>query len=262
MEVKIDFTKSAQDNANDYYVRSKRLAHKAEGAQRSIEELEKRLKGEKESFKERSKPALKKVRKREWYERFHWFNAQDGLLAIGGRDAKQNEKLNSDYFEEGDLFFHADIFGASVVILKEGAAASQEAKNEAAQFAASYSSAWDNMQRSVDVYCMRREQVSKATSKGSIGTGSFLLSGEREWFRNTQLGLAAFVEEDRLHVVPERAIARLKPKKYVSISQGKDKKSDAAKKIAHMLDDYDDLDYIMQQTPAGPFSIDLGKQAD
>ncbi|MEM3883650.1 MAG: NFACT RNA binding domain-containing protein [Methanothrix sp.] len=258
MEVKIDFTKSAQDNANDYYVRSKRLAHKAEGAKRSIEELEKRLKAENESFKERSKPAVKKVRKREWYERFHWFNTDEGLLAIWGRDAKQNEKLNSDYFEEGDLFFHADIFGASVVILKNGSSAAQKAKEEAAQFAASYSSAWDNMQRSVDVYCMKREQVSKATSKGSIGTGSFLLSGEREWFRNTQLGLAAFIDDDKLHVVPEKAIARLKPKKYVVISQGKEKKSDAAKKIAHMLDDYDDLDYIMQQIPAGPFSVEQG----
>ena len=260
MEVKIDFTKSAQDNANDYYVRSKRLAHKAEGAKRSIEELEKRLKSENESFKERSsKAVVKKVRKREWYEKFHWFNAEGGLLAIGGRDAKQNEKLNSDYFDEEDLFFHADIFGASVVILKNGSSATQKAKEEAAQFAASYSSAWDNMQRSVDVYCMKREQVSKATSKGSIGTGSFLLSGEREWFRNTQLGLAAFVEDDKLYVVPEKAMERLKPKKYVVISQGKDKKSDAAKKIAHELGDYDDLDYIMQQIPAGPFSIELGK---
>ncbi|MEM0154321.1 MAG: NFACT RNA binding domain-containing protein [Methanothrix sp.] len=257
MEVKIDFTKSAQDNANDYYVRSKRLAHKADGARRSIDELEKRLKAEKESFKKRSKPVVKTVRKREWYERFHWFEAQGGLLAIGGRDAKQNEKLNSDYFEDGDLFFHADIFGASVVILKNGASAMQEAKEEAAQFAASYSSAWDNMQKSVDVYCMRREQVSKATSKGSISTGSFLLSGEREWFHNAQLGLAAFVEGDKLHVVPEKALVRIKPKRYVLISQGKEKKSDAAKKIAHALGDYDDLDYIMQQLPAGPFDIEL-----
>ncbi len=256
MEVKIDFTKTAQDNANDYYTRSKRLVHKIEGAKKSIAEMEKRLEKEREKETEDKGPVIKRVIKREWYERFHWFITESGSLAIGGRDAKQNEKLNSDYFEEGDLFFHADIFGASVFILKNGTKAKDSEKLEVARLAAGYSSAWENMQKSVDVYAMKREQVSKATSKGSIGTGSFLLSGEREWFRNTPLGLCVYSEGDKLYVAPPLAIKRLGIKKYVEVSQGQKKKSDAAKYIEHALG-YEDLDYIMQQLPAGGFDFKL-----
>lgn len=255
MEVKIDFTKSAQENANDYYNKSKRLVHKAEGAERTIVELEKRLEAEKKSHVEKEKPKVKVVRKREWYERFHWFNSTDGMLAVGGRDAKQNEKLNSDYFDDNDLFFHADIFGASVVILKGGINAGQKAKEEVAQFAASYSSAWENMQKSVDVYAMRREHVSKATDKGSLGTGSFLLTGEREWFRNTPLGLAFYIDNDRLYAVPVRAIERLGIKSYIAVTQGQKKKSDAAKDIVRAFN-YDDIDYVMQQLPSGTISTE------
>jgi len=259
MEVKIDFTKSAQENANDYYNKSKRLAHKAEGAQRTIAELEKRLEEEKKVHIEKEKSKVKKIRKREWYERFHWFNTAQGMLAISGRDAKQNERLNADYFEDGDLFFHADIFGASVVILKGGVNADDASKRETAQFAASYSSAWENMQKSVDVYAMRREQVSKATAKGSLGTGSFLLTGEREWFRNTTLGLAFYCEDDRLYAVPLLAVERLGLKHYVIVTQGQKKKSDVAKEIAREFD-YDDLDYVMQQLPAGTMSAERFKK--
>ncbi len=255
MEVKIDFTKSAQENGNDYYNKAKRISHKIEGAKKTITELEKRLEKERQNVTEEDKPKIKVLRKKKWYEGFHWFFTSTGMLAIGGRDAKQNEKLNSDYFEDKDLFFHADIFGASVTILKEGSGSDPAAREEVAQFAASYSSAWETMQKSVDVYAMRREQVSKATSKGSLGTGSFLLSGEREWFRNVQPALAAFIKDDELNVVPLNAISRLGITKYVRITQGSKKKSDAAKAIASLLE-YDDLDYIMQQLPAGTSSIE------
>ncbi len=255
MEVKIDFTKSAQENANDYYNRAKRLSHKIDGAKHIIGELEKRAKKEKDDFKEEEKPKVKIIRKREWYERFHWFMC-GGSLVIGGRDAKQNEKMNSDYFEDNDLFFHADIFGASVTILKNGKDANAEDKAYVAQFAGSYSSAWEKMQKSVDVYAMRRDQVSKATAKGGLGTGSFLLSGEREWFRNVQLGLAAYAYEEKLYVVPISMMKTLDVDKYVAISQGQKKKSDAAKYIGKALE-YDDLDYIMQQLPAGAFDVEL-----
>ena len=46
MEIEIDFTKSAQENANDYYKKSKKLALKKEGAEKAIKDLEKKLKEE------------------------------------------------------------------------------------------------------------------------------------------------------------------------------------------------------------------------
>lgn len=261
MRVKIDFTKSAQQNADYYYKIAKRLAMKSEGAEKAIKELEKRLseavEKERESELQGKQKFVKRI-ERQWYEKFHWFFTSNGMLVIGGRDAQQNELINSKYFLDTDLFFHADIFGASAVILKEGISAGKEIMEEAAQFAACYSSAWDEMLQSVDVYAMRRNQVSKSTGKGSLGTGSFLLSGEREWYRNVQLSLVMFVKDERLNVVPAIAFSRLNKKaKRVVITQGKHKKSDAAKNIAALLG-YNDIDEITRQLPSGNFSIVTG----
>ncbi len=253
MEVRIDFTKSAQENARDYYERAKKLEAKAKGAGKAVKDLEMQLEKVREESDDKEKRA-RKVREKKWYESFHWFMASDGRLVIGGRDAHQNELMNSRHFEDNDLFFHADIFGASVVILKDGVNADGKVKREVAQFAASYSSAWKESLRSVDVYALRREQISKSTGKGSLGTGSFLMSGEREWFRSTALGLAMFMKDGVLNTIPEIALDGIAAGRAVSISQGEDKKSDAAKKIARILE-YDDLDGIMQQLPAGEFYV-------
>ena len=47
MEIEIDFTKNAQQNANDYYNKAKKLESKKEGAKAAVEDLEKRFKEEK-----------------------------------------------------------------------------------------------------------------------------------------------------------------------------------------------------------------------
>ena len=181
------------------------------------------------------------------------------MLAIGGRDAQQNEMLNSKYFGDSDLFFHADIFGAPVVILKDGAKADNATREEVAQFAACYSSAWKQMLGVVDVYAMRREQVSKSSEKGYLGTGSFLLKGEREWYRGMKLELAMFLDNGRLMAVPSKAFEKMRFEKlqYARITLGDSIKSDAAKRIARILG-YDNLDAIMVRLPAGTFSVAAG----
>ncbi len=259
MEIEIDFTKNAQQNANDYYNKAKKLESKKEGAKAAVEDLEKRLEEENRKMDEAEKAASAPIKKgeRRWYEKFHWFYTSSGKLAVGGRDAQQNELVNSKYFEDNDLFFHADIFGASVTILKGGRDSDEEERKEVAQFAGCYSSAWKNMQKSVDVYALTREHVGKSTDKGSLGTGSFLLSGEREWFRNVELSLVMFVSEG-LNVVPGSAFEKIKAQKgitlFATVEQGNKQKSDAAKEIAKRLG-YQDIDYIMQQMPAGTFTI-------
>ena len=256
MKITIDYTKSAQENADYFYKRSKKLAMKRAGAEASIINLEKRLGAAKVVTESTQKKRIK-VTEKEWYQKFHWFYTSDGLLVIAGRDAQQNELLNSKYFEGNDLFFHANIFGAAVTILKEGIKAGKEAREEAAQFAACYSSAWKDGLPAVDVYAMRRNQVSKSASKGSLSSGSFLLSGEREWYKNTGLSLVLFIKDERLNATPEACFYRLKeagkvPDTYVLVKQGKMKKSDAAKKISKSLE-FPDIDTIMQQLPAGEF---------
>ena len=171
MEIEVDFTKSAQMNAKDYFGESKKAKWKMEGAKRSITDLQKKLK-EAEALEEKRKE-MRIVQKREWYEKFNWFFTSSGMLAVGGRSADQNEELNSKHFEAHDLFFHAEIFGASVVILKDGTKSKKEDREEVAQFAASFSKAWENAQGIVDVYSLNREQVTKSRNAGSLAKGSF-----------------------------------------------------------------------------------------
>lgn len=254
MEVEIDYTKNAYENANIYYERSKKLLKKIDGAKVAISNLSKSIAATEHSTEEKQKKTF--LLHNEWYEKFHWFNTSDGLLAIGGRDAHQNELVNSKHFSDNDLFFHANIFGASVFILKDGLNAPKKSREETAAFSACYSSAWKDGLGSVDVYAMHRDQVSKSTGKGSLGTGSFLLKGDREWFRNVPLTLLMHVDGNALKTDPLVKIAtgNAIKIKYVVIRQGRDKKSDAAKKIASMLN-YPDIDYIMRQLPAGEFKV-------
>ena len=255
MKIEIDFNKSAQQNADKYYTMSKTAKKKAEGALAVIPELEERKKHAEKSVK---KKELKEKREQKWYERFNWFFASDGSLVIGGRSAKQNEEINAKHFESGDLFFHADIFGASVTILKKGEEASAEVKAEAAAFAGAFSKAWESGTSTINVYALKRDQVSKSKEKGSLGTGSFLLAGEREWYKSIALELAAFTKEDEgktvFMVTPVSTSINLSIKKRAIIKPGKDKKSDAAKRIVKITG-FDDIDYIMQHLPPGLFSV-------
>jgi predicted ribosome quality control (RQC) complex YloA/Tae2 family protein len=79
--------------------------------------------------------ALSVRRKVHWFEKFHWFLTSDNFLVVGGRDAQQNEVVCSPqisclvvfdnfllqivrrYLNANDLYFHADLHGASSVIL-------------------------------------------------------------------------------------------------------------------------------------------------
>jgi len=276
MEARIDITKSAQENAQEYFSMSKKARHKKAGAEAAIAELKAKLKTYEERERAASSKSIRKLERKEWYEKFHWFVASNGMLVIGGRDAQQNEILNSRYFEDNDLFFHADIFGASVVIMKNGVSAAREVREEAAQFAASHSRAWEQGLSAVDVYAAKRSQVSKSKEHGSLSTGSFLISGEREWFKGSKLELCAFASENtinanesivsfvpslkisvnakRLNIAPSLTVSKLNILNYVKIAPGNTKKSDAAKIIAKRLG-FEDIDYIMQQLPAGSFSV-------
>lgn len=257
MDISIDFTKSAQENAQSYFGMAKKARKKAEGAEKSAKALKDEL-AKKENVKPGRKE-LRRVKEHEWYEKFNWFFTSNKMLAIGGRSAQQNELVNSKYFSDNDLFFHADVFGASLTVLKEGLGASRGIREEVAQFAACYSSAWENGSSTANVYSLKREQISKSTGKGSLGTGSFLMTGEREWFRNMMLELAAFAEEGKdgakeMRIVPSLTCGRCGIKNFLTLRPGKAKKSDAAKFIAKKLG-YNDIDYIMQHLPAGSFSV-------
>lgn len=172
------------------------------------------------------------VRERDWYEKFHWSRSPSGLLIIGGRDAKSNEMVVKKHLEPGDLFFHADVTGASAVVLKQGTKATEEDKRAAACLAACFSRAWQNGLASVDVYAVPSTRVKLAAKSGEyLAKGAFVIEGKREWFRNTPLELAVSVESGKVVVFPSFI-----NKKSVTIKpNARGSKGDAAKLVLSKL---------------------------
>jgi len=258
MKVELDIRKNAQENAAAYYDEAKRLRAKAGGAEKAAKETERKLAGlEKEIEREKAKPGpkVRVKREKEWFERFRWFRTGGGRLCIAGRDARQNEIIVAGHLEEGDLFFHAEIHGAPATVLKDGAAADEGEKREAAQFAASYSSAWKLGSATVDVYAVGKGQVSKRAEAGEFaGKGAFIIRGEREWFRNTGLGLLVGVGEKGVEAAP---VLRGKGgmRAAVAVKAGDLEKGEAAKMIAKRLGEKAEVDEILQALPAGKFSV-------
>jgi predicted ribosome quality control (RQC) complex YloA/Tae2 family protein len=271
MKVKLDWRKGAQENAASYYGLAKDMAAKGHGALLALEEtkrqiLEAQAESEKAAQDARTAPAMK--RKKEWYEKHRWFFTSGGKLVVAGRDARQNDLLVAKTMTSADLFFHADIQGAPATILvggrTQGAHSGQthddllppdgvtmQEKLEAAQFAASHSSAWKVGAAAVDVYAVEKSQLSKAAQGGFVGSGGFAIKGEREWFRSTPLGLAIGMGDSVVTCLP--AVHPGAEKAAVMLSPGSTEKGTAAKKIAAALKA--SPDEVLLALPSGRFSI-------
>lgn len=224
VRVRIFVHDTLEVNVGRYYDEIKKYRRKADGALRAMEVR----------LKERPPQAPKKGLKRRWYMRYRWFFTSDGVLVLGGRDAGQNEELVKKYMEGGDSFVHADVHGASVVIVK----GRTERMDEAARFAASYSGAWRSGHASADVYSARPDQVSKTPEAGEyVSRGSFIVRGERTWFRGTPLAVAiglAAGEEPAIIGGPPSAVTP-RSRVFAELRPGRFEPNDTAKKVLRKL---------------------------
>jgi len=252
MRIKIFIDKSIHENAAYYYELAKETKAKIEGVQKAIEETKKAIAS---AEKARKTKKVRVKRKKEWYEAFHFFFTSGGKLAIGGKDQKQNEIVFRKHMEDNDLFFHADIQGGSAVVLKDGAKATEQEKKEAAQFAASFSNAWKNANAAVDVYAVRKNQVSQYAQGGYVAAGAFAITGAREWFKSTALGLKIGKEGDRVFVLPLSHSKKLEKEIALFPSKKGKEKEDAAKYLAYNLEaDIDDIRGIL---PSGKILVKI-----
>ncbi len=249
MKIILSPRKSVFENAADYFDLSKKLRAKAEGARKAIVDTHAKLEALRNAPVEVPKERLKIAVKKEWFEKFRWFTTSGGLLVLAGRDAKQNELLVARQLEDADLFFHADVHGAPATILKKGTVASEQDKLEAAAFAAAYSSAWKGGGGAADVYAVRKEQVSKYSHGEYVAKGGFVISGQREWFKNTALLLIVAEENGRAVVFPGNFGKKIEKK--LVITPGSCEKKQAAENIKKQLNIINTLDEVIQLLPAG-----------
>jgi len=251
-EIELDFRESVEENAESFYETKKKADDKLEKIKEKKKEIiqeEKSLKEkEKEEFteeeKERAKPREKiKVREEEgWYKKYRWFRTSEDFLVVAGKNADQNEELVKKKTEKDDIVLHAEVEGSPFAVIKtEDREVTPLAIREASEFCASFSKAWARGLGNVDVYWVRPEQVSKDAPSGEyIGKGSFMIKGEKNYLRKTELKISIGVELDRqdneIRVLNgSTQSVRKKADYFVSLNPGNTDKSELAKQVVRKL---------------------------
>ena len=241
----INLRKSIQENAAQYFERSKKAEKRLDGARKAFDETKQKIieleRQEKEKLAEVGKPIIKEAeRKRLWYEKFRWFHSSEGFLILGGKDATQNEMLIKKYVTPHDLVFHADIVGAPFVIVKtEGRVPSEPTIREAAEFAAAFSRAWKEMFSAVDVYWVHPEQVSKTPPTGQfLAKGSFMIYGKKNYLRQVPLrtSIGVLSKDETVEVIggPKDAVAS-QTSVCVEVAPGEEPSGTLAKHVRELL---------------------------
>ncbi len=278
--------KSVGQLINDLFNKAKEYESKINRALKAREELLRRLRDVEASIAEsrlklREEITVVEYGVREWFERFKWFITSNNVPVLAGKNAGQNEVLVKKYLRPWDLFFHADVPGASAVIARLRSSDTSLAERDLAEiatFAASNSRAWSIGVHSVDVYYVRGDQVSKQPPSGEyLGRGSFMIYGRRNWLRGTPLSLAIGFRFDevsssryvvRVLASPVSAISRL-AHAYVVIQPGSTSRHEVAKLIRREIESLVDhrfrrlvdkvrVESIVELVPGGSIITDKG----
>ncbi len=239
----IDLNKTVDENAAFYFQHAKLLKKKVEGAERTVEIMSKKL----SSINSKKAKVKKKHSELElqhsWFTKFRWFFTQHGFLVVGAKDAGSNELIIKKYLSKNDLVFHTEAPGSPFFILKldkfysdEELKKIKEDIESTAQLTASYSKAWSLNLVYTDVFYVRPEQITKKAKAGEyLSRGSFMVYGKRN-FLTVKLELSAGVKGsgDSIIIFTQDYVSSL-CKKYVVLTPGSIKKSDAVKRIIKIL---------------------------
>lgn len=182
------------EGVDQQYARLRRefehLREKISKAAETVKDLRRKL--EELVVRRRSLEELKvRSRRVTWFSKFLWIETSGGFLAIGGRDASQNEVIVRKYLGARDIFMHADVHGAAVfAVLAKGREVPEKDLNEVAHLAASYSKAWKAGLSSVDVFWVYGDQVKLSAPAGEyLPKGSFMVYGQKNYIRGVRLVL-------------------------------------------------------------------------
>jgi len=252
LSIKIDSRKSVYENANDKYLRSKKMREKIEGARKAIEETKIRISKFKEEVKKK---------KKYWFENYRWFISSDGNIVIGGKDARSNEKIVRKYLRENDIYVHADVHGAPSCIIKahdldgKPLKISEGTIKEACQFAVSYSKAWGQF-TVCDAYWVYPWQVSKSSEAGMyLPLGAFMIRGKRNYERcalEIAVGLVKIKGEIKIMGGPPSAVKKM-AEKWIVFIPGKEDANKVAKNLAKIFDV--SIEELQKVLPPGELSI-------
>jgi predicted ribosome quality control (RQC) complex YloA/Tae2 family protein len=241
IDISLDIRMNAQDNASKAYDQAKKSRSKIKGAETQISKTREKLERLEASFVEpTAKKTPIKYRKKRWYEKFRWFFSTEGFLVLGGRDAKSNERLAKRQMSANDVFLHASVHGAPYVIVKVPDEEPGEATlEEAAQFAVTFSRAWQDGHNSGDAYWLSPEQVSFSPPSGEyLPSGAVMMYGTKNYIRNVAVNLGVgLIIEDEQAIPMSGPIASVEARcdVFVKVRPSEDKKGQLVKEITAVL---------------------------
>jgi predicted ribosome quality control (RQC) complex YloA/Tae2 family protein len=221
---------------------SSALFDEAKGAEaeiRKIQEVERTLRSRlhrAQKLAPKAKVLVVTRANKEWYEKFRWFFTTEGKLAVGGRDAQSNTILVKKHLVEGDVAYHADLFGSPFFILKGGAEQTPDEVRQVAQATVAFSSAWKTGLAAADAFWVTPDQVSTTAPSGEfLAKGSFAIRGKKNFATKNPVEVAVGVDsKGRVMAGPEEVLIRLS-RAHLTLIPSREKSSDTAKKVLFEL---------------------------
>lgn len=253
MKITLDIRKSVEQNAEEFFSKAKKAKKKLEGAKKALIISKEKLRKAEEKEVIAEAPKIKKVKKREWFEKFRWFVSSEGFLVIGGKDATTNEILIKKHTEKEDIVFHTDMAGSPFVVIKaEGKQIPKNTIQETSDFTADFSRGWKKGMSSLEVFHVKPDQVTKEANTGEfLPKGAFMIRGKTNYI-TPKINIAIGIYEDKVMSGPVSAIKK-NCKECVEIFQGEKKTSEVAKLVKKKIGG--DLDEIIRALPAGGCNI-------
>jgi len=252
-KIRVDLESSLPTIASKLFNESKKQKSAIGAIQKLIKKTEKELeKTIEEGENAKQVVTYSEVRKKNWFERYRWFFTSDGFLVVGGRDSSSNSAVIRKHLEKDDKVFHGEIYGSPFFLLKDDGSSMSSSLNEVAHATVCFSRAWKESMYGTNAYWVNPDQVKKGAPSGqSMGKGSFLIEGQRNFVKISTLKLCvAIVEYEGTHLLTcgppalkENCVS------YVMIEPTGMEMVDVAKKIRFEL-------ISMNETIAKSFSVD------
>lgn len=249
-DLELSYEMSAGANAESLFNQSKSYRDKASGAREALS------RSMLESTITQARPEVK--RSKQWFESFRWFFTSEGFLVISGRDRKTNETVVKKHMAPGDLYIHADLYGAPSTVLKADPPRKpgEASIREACVFSLSMSRAWSAGIASGSAYWVFPEQVSKTPESGEyVSTGSWIVRGRRNYLFNLPLELEigfAKIRDGSIPMISPSGVIAV-DSISVTLRPGTEKRNSVVATIAKLLDvKKDELDALL---PPGNSSI-------
>ena len=194
--VDIDLGVSPWSNARQYYDQKRTAAVKEEktmqASSKALKSTQNKINADLKKGLSQEKDLMRPQRKAAWFEKFLFFISSEGYLVLGGRDVQQSEILYNRYLKKGDVYVHADLSGASSVIVKNLPGRSMDpippsTLSQAGNLAVCTSSAWDS-KAVMSAWWVSADSISKTAPNGDyLQPGSFQVKGSKNFLPPAQL---------------------------------------------------------------------------